>query len=171
VSRSALVVTVPEAEPVVREWRLRHTQDARLGMPAHVTVLSPFLPSERLAEGQSRVVELVAAAPAFELTFATTGRFPAVLYLKPDPSEPFIALTEAIAREWPEHPPYEGEFDTVIPHLTVAESEDAALLDRIAARVEPQLPIVTRAREATLFVEDADGRWHEHRRLPLGGQE
>lgn len=168
--RSALVVTVPEAEPVVREWRLRHTQDAPLGMPAHVTVLFPFVPPERLAEAEARVAKLVAAAPAFEVAFASTARFPGVLYLAPEPTQPFVALTEATVAEWPEHPPYKGVHETVVPHLTVAESEDSALLERIAAEVEPQLPIETRVGAASLFVEDDEGRWSEHSRLPLGGQ-
>lgn len=66
-----------------------------------------------------------------------------------------------------EHQPYERAFEVIIPHLTVAESDDPALLDRIAAEVEPRLPVQTRVREASLFVEDAAGRWHEHGRLPL----
>jgi 2'-5' RNA ligase len=115
-----------------------------------------------------RVAELVAAAPNFDLTFRRTARFPEVLYLDPEPAEPFRALTAAIAAEWPEHPPYEGVHETVIPHLTVAESEDPALLDRIAADVEPHLPLDTHVDEASLFVEDDTGRWHEHSRLPLG---
>jgi 2'-5' RNA ligase len=165
--RSAVIATVPEAEPVVGEWRLRYTLDAPAGIPAHVTVLFPFVPSAELATVEERVGQIVAAAPAFDLVFSRTARFPEVLYLDPKPAEPFVALTDAIAAEWPEHPPYEGAFETVIPHLTVAESEDSALLDRIAAQVEPQLPVKTRVQELSLFVEDAAGRWHEHRRLPL----
>jgi 2'-5' RNA ligase len=163
-----VVVTVPEAEPVVRDWRLRHTYDAPLGMPAHVTLLFPFVPADRLGGAQARVAEVVAAAPAFDVAFASTARFPEVLYLAPKPAQPFAALTEAIVSEWPEHPPYEGAFETVMPHLTVAESEDSAVLDRISAEVEPQLPIEARVGEASLFVEDDEGRWSEHSRLPLG---
>jgi hypothetical protein len=91
-----------------------------------------------------------------------------VLYLEPEPAERFSALTRAIAAAWPEHPPYEGAHDEVLPHLTVAESEDGALLDELAAQVEPRLPIEARVHEATLIVEDEHGRWHEFRRLPLG---
>ena len=165
-----MIVTVPEAEPVVGEWRLQYTFDGPAGIPPHVTVLFPFVQSERVGEVERRVGEIVAAAPAFDLLLARTARFPEVLYLDPEPAEPFLALTGAILSEWPEHPPYEGAFETVTPHLTVAESEDSALLDRIAAQVEPRLPIEMYAREVSLFTEDEKGRWHEHRRLPLGEQ-
>jgi 2'-5' RNA ligase len=161
-------VTVPEAEPVVGEWRQRYTLDAPAGIPAHVTILFPFVDPGRLEEVEARLAELIAAVPAFDVTFARTARFPEVLYLEPEPAEPFVALTHAIEREWPDQPPYGGHFETIVPHLTVAEPEDPALLDRIAAEVEPQLPIATRVNEAALFVEDHAGHWHEHSRLPFG---
>jgi 2'-5' RNA ligase len=162
-----VVVRVPEAEPAVGDWRLRHTHDAPAGMPAHVTLLFPFVPATNVARAEPRLAELLARHAAFDAVFERIARFPELLYLEPAPAERFSALTEALAAEWPEHPPYEGEHETVIPHLTVADSEDAVLLDRIAAEVEAQLPIRTRVETACLFVEE-HGRWHEHRRLPLG---
>jgi 2'-5' RNA ligase len=161
-------VTVPEAEPVVGEWRHRYTLDAPAGIPAHVTILFPFVEPERLGEVEARLAELIAAVPAFDVTFARTARFPEVLYLDPEPAEPFVALTHAIEREWPDQPPYGGHSETIVPHLTVAEPEDLALVDAIAAAVESRLPIVTRVSEASVFVEDHAGQWHEHGRLPFG---
>jgi 2'-5' RNA ligase len=162
-----VLVQVREAEPVVGDWRLRHTYDAPLGIPAHVTLLFPFVPASELALAEDRLAEVVGQAEAFDVSFARTARFPEVLYLEPDPAEPFAGLTAAIAAAWPEHPPYEGAHETVIPHLTVAESEDEKLLERIRADVEPKLPLQTRVTEAQLYAEDATGRWHERRRLAL----
>jgi 2'-5' RNA ligase len=161
------VVAVPEAEPVVGRFRLEHTSDAPAGMPAHVTLLFPFVPADQVEAAATRLAELVAAEPAFDVIFPRVASFPEVLYLPPEPAAPFAALTQAIAAAWPEHPPYEGAFDEVVPHLTVAESGDGALLDRIAAEVEPRLPLRARVREATVFVEDDRGRWHAGARLPL----
>ena len=129
---SAVLVHIPEAEPVVGGWRLGHTYDAPLGVPPHVTLLFPFVPADEL-----------------------TG--------------PFSVLTEAIAAEWPEHPPYEGEFDEMVPHLTVAESEDEGLLQRVEADVETGLPLHARVSEAQLYAEDPAGRWHQLCSLPLAG--
>ena len=163
-----MLVQVPEAEPVVGEWRQRYTLDAPAGIPAHVTILFPFVEPERLAEVAGRLAELVAATRAFDLTFARTARWPELLYLVPEPAEPFVALTHRIERTWPDYPPYGGIHEAIVPHLTVAETEDPSLLDAIAADVEPQLPLRTRVREASVFVEDRLGRWHEHSRLALG---
>ena len=46
-ARSALVVAVPDAEPVVGHLMLRLDANAVLGVPAHVTVLFPFVPADR----------------------------------------------------------------------------------------------------------------------------
>ena len=166
--QSAVLVHVPEAEPVVGDWRLKHTYDAPLGIPPHVTLLFPFVPADELDVAvDERLARLVGAAEPFDVTFARTARFPDVLYLQPEPSEPFSALTQAITAEWPEHPPYEGAHDVVIPHLTVAEGEDEELFERIKADVVAGLPLATHVDEAQLYVEDAAGRWHEHSRLPL----
>jgi 2'-5' RNA ligase len=106
--RSAVLVQVPEAEPVVGEWRLQYTFDAPAGIPAHVTILFPFVEPERLGEVEERLAELVAGTSVFDLTFTRTARWPEILYLEPDPAEPFVALTHAIEREWPDQPPYGG---------------------------------------------------------------
>jgi 2'-5' RNA ligase len=165
--RSAVLVRVPEAEPVVGEYRLQYTLDARAGMPAHVTILFPFVEPGRVGEVEERLAEIIAGTPAFDIVFARTARWPEILYLEPEPAEPFVALTRTIEREWPDQPPYGGTHETIVPHLTVAESDDPALLDRIAAEVEPLLPVETRVRETSLFVESHDGHWSEHSRLPF----
>jgi 2'-5' RNA ligase len=168
VSDTAVLVHVPEAEPVVGRWRLQHTYDAPLGVPPHVTLLVPWVPVDDLNDDvEERLAEVISQAEQFDVTFACTARFPDVLYLEPRPSEPFSALTDAIAAEWPEHPPYQGEHETVVPHLTVAESEDEGLLGQIRADVEPKLPLQTRVTEAQLYAEDEAGRWHQRSRLPL----
>jgi 2'-5' RNA ligase len=163
-----VLVHIPEAEPVVGEWRLRQTNDAPLGVPPHVTLLFPFVPVEELtADVEERLARLLAEVEPFEVTFARTAGFPDVLYLEPRPAEPFAELTGTIAAEWPEYPPYEGMHDVVIPHLTVAEGEDEELLGRIAADIEPKLPVEAHVSEAELYIEDAAGRWHRRRTLPL----
>jgi hypothetical protein len=41
-----LLLITREAEPLVGRWRAEHDAAARFGIPAHVTVRTPFLPSE-----------------------------------------------------------------------------------------------------------------------------
>ena len=44
---SAILVPVPEAGPVVGRLRARLDRSASRGVPAHVTVLYPFVPPEQ----------------------------------------------------------------------------------------------------------------------------
>ncbi|MFF2205557.1 2'-5' RNA ligase family protein [Streptomyces sp. NPDC058145] len=50
-------------------------------MPAHVTVLFPFLDASRIDEGVCAAIgEVVGRHPSFEARFDRCGRFPGVLY-------------------------------------------------------------------------------------------
>ena len=61
-----------------------------------------------------------------------------IIHLVPEPDEPFRKLTARLAAEFPEHPPYEGRYGDVAPHLTldlrsadVTEASTLALLDGV----------------------------------------
>jgi len=163
------VIEVPAAAPLVDGWRQQYTYDAPVGVPAHVTLLYPWVPGERLdANVEERLAAVVGAAEAFDFILRRTARFDEpLLYLPPEPPEPFARLSQAIAAEWPEHPPYEGIHETVIPHLTVAHA-DHDVLDEIAETLEPKLPIEARADEASLLEEGEDGFWQRRRTFLLG---
>jgi hypothetical protein len=50
-TQSAVLVPVPEAERAVSRHRARLDAAAALGVPAHVTVLFPFVPPSEIAAG------------------------------------------------------------------------------------------------------------------------
>jgi hypothetical protein len=167
---SAVLIAVPRAEALVGSLRGRFDPSAAQGVPAHITALVPFLPEERLSAGVlERLREICARTPVLDVEFRTTGRFPGVLYLAPAPAEPIRALTLAIAAEWPEAPPYQGEYDEVIPHLTAAFDERDHVLDSIEAHLRAQLPIAARLPEAALYVFDGE-RWRPRDLLPFEGE-
>jgi 2'-5' RNA ligase len=167
VPQSALIVAVPEAEPIVGKWRLRY-DNARLGIPAHVTLLFPFVPAEELDEtlfGELRA--LFATQPAFTFTLTRVVDFPdQTLWLAPEPTAPFRTLTDLIFARYPAYPPYEGIHDEVIPHLTVT-SGDASLRDELDAALTPHLPIEAAVHDVVLLEEDASGYWRTRERFPL----
>jgi hypothetical protein len=168
-TESALVVPVPEAESVAGDLRARYDPAAPAGVPAHITVLYPFLPPPAL--DQSIIDELQAifsGVTPFEFRLPRIALFPDVVYLPPDPVEPFLRLTAAIATRWPETPPYGGQFDQVIPHLTVAHTEDASTIADIRRKIEPALPIVCSAAQAWLFANRGE-QWTVEQRFPFEG--
>ena len=61
--RSGLIIEVPEAEPAVRWHRERLDANAPLGIPAHITVLFPFMPPEMIdAAARTRLEGLFATS-------------------------------------------------------------------------------------------------------------
>ena len=165
--RTALVVAVPEAEPLVGEWRAKHDWSAQHGVPAHITLLFPFMPADQVDEQVlDDLRELFASQTAFTYRLPRVARFPEVAWLAPEPSEPFKDLIELIVARYPDYPPYEGIHDVVVPHLTVAEG-GPDLQDEVNAAVTPSLPIEALASEVTLLVEDESGLWQSRERFPL----
>ncbi len=161
---SAFVVRVPEAEVCVGSLRERFDATTSLGVPAHITVLVPFMSPERITD--SVLCEAQAAigqSCSFAFTLAKVARFPNTAYLAPESPEPFVALTEALVRRFPGFPPFAGEFPTIVPHLTVAhgsapEAEIAA--KELGLTMQRHGPIRSICNEVVLL-ENSSGRWNE----------
>jgi hypothetical protein len=158
VAESGIVVPVPVADPVIGRWRASYDRAAALGVPAHVTLLYPFLPPPVPASVVARLRTLLGSVTGWRATYATFARFPGeVLCLEPSPAELFVALTALLAGEWPQCPPYGGAYDTVIPHLTLCDGVPAAVADAAAADVAPLLPLAGDVREAWLMEQAVAG--------------
>lgn len=165
--RTGLLVPVPAAEPLVHAHRERWDPPAACGVPAHVTVLYPFVPPDEIDKAVLRsVTEALQPYAPFDFTLARVGRFEDVLYLAPEPADPFLALTDAVATRFPAHPPYAGRFAEVVPHLTVADSSNG-LPASLAAELAAGLPITARAAEVWLMEEARDDTWSTRAVFPL----
>lgn len=166
--RTGLLVPVGRAEPLVAVCRRRWDPVAARGVPAHITVLYPFVPAERLGPAEITAArDVLAEIPAFDFALTRAGRFEdAVLYLAPEPEDPFRRITAALTARFPEHPPYEGKFEAVIPHLTVADAPDAPLAE-LEAELTAGLPLADRATDVILMEEGHDDQWHTRATFPL----
>ena len=167
---TGFVVCVPQAEALVGDLRERFDVSAGTGMPAHITVLFPFMAADCIDAAVLQAIrQALAGARAFRFTLARVARFPATTYLEPEPAAAFIDLTTRLARRFPEFPPFGGEFDTVIPHLTVAHG-DAAQADEaqaeLGARLRASGALHGRC-DSVLLLESAAGRWRELHRFAL----
>lgn len=165
---SAVIVPVPEAESYVHRHRFRYDSVALRGVPAHITVLFPFVRPDELTEEITRSMrDVLAGFSAFTFSLARLERFPeGAVYLAPDPPEPFVGLTRAFAERFPEYPPYGGAYPDVIPHLTIAQIPPAP--SENFGEISRHLPIWCLAREVTLMVEDEDHRWRTRSRFSFG---
>jgi 2'-5' RNA ligase len=170
---TAIVVLTPEAEPHAGFTYREHSNAGRDGMTPHVTLFVPFVPAGEIDEDiDERLRRVVGRFQAFDYQLRRFEYFErGVLYLAPEPSRPFIDLVLALTAEFPDYPPYEGIYEEVVPHVTVAESQDRELLDRIRSELEPRLPIDCRAEATTIVERGADLRWRRRTSYALGSLE
>jgi hypothetical protein len=170
---SALLVPIPEAEPLVGDLRLRHDAVAALGVPAHVTVLFPFVSASQIdASVHDALSSLFAGLPGFAYRFGRADRFDdTTVFLAPEPASGFSALTDAVTGRWPEPLPYGGVYAEVIPHLTVGDRLDDGVADvlhtAVVGRLSSHGPVTGKASEVWLMTEGATGRWSVAARYPL----
>ncbi len=165
--QSAVLIPVPQADSVVGRWRYEHDPVAAAGVPAHITLVVPWLPPEEINEADLAELETeMADVRAFDFVLARVDWFGRrVLWLAPVPAEPFLKLTHRLAARF-HTPPWEDEFDEVIPHLTVAHASDGVELVPVAADVATRLPVRCRAQEVWVMI-GGGGRWDLLHRIVL----
>lgn len=163
-------IIVPIAVPVtIARLRERMDPSAAQSVPAHVTLIYPFMPVDGLDDDVRRKIgRIIAAEPRFTVHFREIRRFPNVVYLPPDPPEPFRRLTAALAAEFPDYPPYGGAYENVVPHLTVAQDVSADYYAAAEHALPAALPVREIVREAWLIGHMPEQPWHTLWRLPLG---
>jgi hypothetical protein len=168
---TAIVVLMPETEALVGPFRSLYDPAAKAGMAAHVTVVYPFAPPSALTPDRLQILAgLFSVVPAFQVAFAETRRWPDVLYLDPEPAQPFKDLVALVTRHFPQYPPYGGTFAQVIPHLTIAQMDDQRRLAGIETEFQRaaagQLPIQTTVRSVTMM-DNISGRWQARTHFDL----
>jgi hypothetical protein len=172
VAESAVLIPVPEAERVVSGHRDRLDRAAGWGVPAHVTVLYPFVaPSTITAATIAVLADAVRSISAFGCEFPATGWFgQEVLWLAPHPDQPFRALTQAVSAAFPGYLPYGGAYDDAVPHLTVGDRPAGGVTELQAAQVDMLrwLPIRARISRVSLMTGNAAPcSWQTVADLPL----
>jgi 2'-5' RNA ligase len=165
--QTALIAVIDDAVLLVDPWRHRFNSSAAEGVPAHVTVLVPFLNVDRLDQAVlDELTGLFARHERFSVVFDRVDRFPDVVYLAPTPAQRFRDLTEAMVARWPEAPPYGGIHAEITPHLTVANGQGPEVFDEVEAAMERELPVSATVSSISLFVHDGT-RWHRRTDFPL----
>ncbi len=168
---SAVIVPVPAAEPVVGTHRARLDRAAGWGVPAHVTIVFPFAPPGELDDDAvARLAAAVASVPRARVTFDGTDWFGEdVLWLAPRPPDVFLTLTEAVQGAFPQHRPYAGAYDEVVPHLTVGHHAPYPTLREAERATRALLPFDADIASAALWTgSDRPGGWSQVRTSPLG---
>ncbi|HEY5032841.1 MAG TPA: 2'-5' RNA ligase family protein [Actinomycetes bacterium] len=160
---------MPAAEAAVGDLRRRLDPSAALGVPAHVTIHFPWVPDDRVdARVLDDLATLAAEVASFDVTLRRTAWFDReLLWLDPEPREPFLRLIAGSASRWPDLPLYGGQFADVVPHVTVGIAAMGSLvgLDEI---VGARLPVGDRATELQWITRTAPDPWIVRCALALG---
>ncbi|WP_203416760.1 2'-5' RNA ligase family protein [Jiangella ureilytica] len=135
---------------------------------AHITVLAPFLPApDPAALGVVGAILAGTEPITFELRRLET--FPnGVIYLAPEPAEPFRRLTERFVAAFPQCLPYGGAFADIVPHVTLDQRSAEVSVESTRDRLGTTVPV-------TCVADRVDLAWYEPHRCrvltswPLGG--
>lgn len=135
-----------------------------------MTLVYPFVDDADLGAVEiGRLRGVLGTFAPFEVTCARFGHFdaePPVLYLEPEPAQPFLDMIAALVAKFPAFPPFGGIHETTIPHLTLGYSHDAAALRAVEADVTPCLPIRATVAEASAMEHGAMG-WQVREHIAL----
>ncbi len=169
---TAVVIIAPHpvqrfAVPLMRQYSF----ESMMRVPAHITVLFPFVPVDDLNAACRTLRDLYADVPPFDVALDGYGHFPTVIFLKPADPQPIQALFQRVHGAFPGYPPYRGTFgnDEITPHMTIAECRSEA--ERKAIVLPPFAPITFTVRCLHLIVgvEREPIPWITHDVIPLGG--
>jgi hypothetical protein len=167
---SLLGIHVPEAEALVNPWHQRHHERAVFGVPAHITLLYPFIPPIHITPTLLEELRIFfSTISSFHVILARLDYFPNthVFYLAPEPAEPLRVLIELLTDRYPNILPYGGAFEKVIPHLTIAHNADPEVIQQITETFHHFEPLEIRITETCLMVQLENQRWQIRTRFPL----
>jgi hypothetical protein len=133
-----LLLITPDAESLVGRWRAEHDHAARFGIPAHVTVRTPFLPPERWRDPAFSRLERFLPT---DVTLARLEDRPGGLVIIAEPDDELREITEAVAMSWPTLPPHKGNRPDLAYHMTVVRTASDRIRSEASEAIAPHLPL------------------------------
>ncbi|MGW7086824.1 2'-5' RNA ligase family protein [Streptomyces sp. NPDC054871] len=166
---TAVLALLPDAEPLLELAAQVDARVVRPGVPAHATLLYPWLPAEAIGatELERLRTALVRATPEvgrISLRLAEVERAGTFVGV---PAPELHSLATAVRTAFPEQVPYGGRFGQEPPvHVTVALDAAAHTAADIARRVTGRLPISTEVSAVHVVALTPDG-WQALAEMPL----
>jgi 2'-5' RNA ligase len=165
---TALIITL-RLPAALEDLRRRCVPDAAAGLPAHATLLYPFMAAQALDDAVRATLErVISPHAAFSFRLAGLGRWPGVLFASVEPEAPFRSLYADLLAAFPQFPSGRGRFEFV-PHVTIAVEPAASAPETAIDPAWRSLPVGRRASRAELIIRGPtgwDGRWS----FPMRGE-
>jgi hypothetical protein len=133
-----LLLITPDAEALVGHWRAEHDAAARHGIPAHVTVRTPFLPPE---QWRDPALSLLETFLPIEVTLSRLEDRPGALVVLVEPDDALREITEAVGLQWPTLPPHRDNRPDLAYHVTVVRTPNDRIRSKASEAIAHQLPL------------------------------
>lgn len=166
---TGLVVPVPELDSFVRKWRPMVDASPPVGIPAHITLLYPFLGPPIDPADLARLGAVLADVGPFEFQLSSVGWFGSeVCFVTVEPEDPFRDLTHRLVSVF-DLRPYGGEIDDPKPHVTIGWGGSNTAMNQVARAAEELLPVRTHVDEVWVMEgTTSPPQWSVAHRLSLG---
>jgi 2'-5' RNA ligase len=168
-NESVILIPVPEAEEFVSDLRVKYDPVGLRGIPAHITLLFPFTPPDKITDDDIEKLRNLFRIEKFDFHLFKINSFPGVVFVEPKEREFFINLTKNIYSQFPEYPPFEGKFlPEINPHLTIGHELGDKFEECLneAKKKEKELPLKCVAKEIYLM-SSANGFWNIKEKFTL----
>ena len=138
-------------------------------VPAHLTLLYPFIEPDGLdVSVRRRIVAIAADHAPFDYLLLAAARWPDTIYVAVAPVEPFVKLQSDLAAAFPNYPIYGKQAGfAFVPHVTIAEGASSDDPSTLADAAWADLPRPARASALEVIAGDG-GTWRLVWRLRLG---
>ena len=164
-----LIIPPPPVQAFSYSWREEHDQESFVKVPAHITLLYPFVPPEGVDDSVAQLEKLVSDIPPFEITLNKYGQFEGDLYLEPADPDPIKNLYQKIAEAFPGYADIEDKNGTGYhPYLALARSDDPEGIAKLKLPPEPLFSFTVNKIHLYLGSPDDDIPYVPRAVIPLG---
>lgn len=168
---TSAVAVVPRGETWEPIQALRRVHDRKIDrwMP-HINLLYPFRPREALEEAGPVLARASGSVASFEVELRTFRFFvhapgKVTVWLAPEPAEPLVRLQAALQAAFPDCDDVSRFASGFTPHLSVGQSQDAGLAERLQ---RDWRPVRFRIAEIAWIARDEHGPFEVVRPFPMG---
>lgn len=167
-----LIIPPPKVQTFAFSIREQYDTEWFNRVPAHITLLYPFVPSDQVDETTTRLNTICADLSPFELTLDKYGKFENAVFLEPSNPEPILELYQHLSKAFPQYPIYEGEYgDDLHPHMTLARFEDPEEAEKIELPPTPVFTFIVNRLHLYLGSPDASEPYIPISVIPIGSED
>ena len=166
-----LIIPPPPIQAFCYPLREEFDKESFGRVPAHITLLYPFVPPDAVDDAEEKLQVLCADIAPFDVSLKSYGRFETTIFLEPADPTPIVDLYKRLTEAFPDFPIYDGEHgQDLTPHLTLARGDDPTMLAGIELPSDPDFTFNVSKIHIYLGSPEDDIPYVPRSVIPLGGK-